>query len=61
MSKGKIDRTARRPLWVEHCAEAGERIMPIAGQAPVGSGSRPRFAPFAERTAATAYLARRFG
>lgn len=35
--------------------------MPIAGQAPVGSGSRPCFALFAEWTAATADLARRFG
>jgi hypothetical protein len=34
--------------------------MPIAGQAPIGSGSTPHFALFAERTAATARLLDRF-
>ena len=38
----------------------GERVVPIAGQAPVGSGGTPRFALFAEKNATTAELARRF-
>jgi 2-polyprenyl-6-methoxyphenol hydroxylase-like FAD-dependent oxidoreductase len=38
----------------------GERVVPIAGQVPVGSGNTPRFALFAEKTAATADLIRKF-
>jgi 2-polyprenyl-6-methoxyphenol hydroxylase-like FAD-dependent oxidoreductase len=38
----------------------GERIIPIANQLPVGSGSTPLFALFAGRTAATADLLKRF-
>jgi len=38
----------------------GERVVPIAGQVPVGSGGTPRFALFAEKTTATAELMRRF-
>jgi len=38
----------------------GERVVPVAGQAPVGSGGAPRFALFAEPTAATADLLARF-
>jgi hypothetical protein len=38
----------------------GERVAPVAGQAPVGSGGSPLFALFAERTAATADLVKRF-
>ena len=38
----------------------GERVMPIAGQVPVGSGGTPRFALFAEETVATVDLTRRF-
>ena len=34
----------------------GERVAPVAGQAPVGSGGSPLFALFAGRTAATADL-----
>ncbi len=37
----------------------GERVVPVAGQVPVGSGSTPRFALFADTTAA-AELVRRF-
>ncbi|HKF73498.1 MAG TPA: FAD-dependent monooxygenase [Stellaceae bacterium] len=38
----------------------GERIKPVAGEVPVGSGSTPCFALFAERTVATADLLRRY-
>ncbi len=38
----------------------GERVVPIAGQVPVGSGTTPRFALFAEKTTATADLMKRF-
>jgi 2-polyprenyl-6-methoxyphenol hydroxylase-like FAD-dependent oxidoreductase len=38
----------------------GERAVPIAGQVPVGSGSTPLFALFAENTADTADLIKRF-
>ncbi len=38
----------------------GERVAPIAGHVPVGSGTTPRFALFAEKTAATADLIRTF-
>ena len=38
----------------------GERVVPIAGQVPVGSGSMPRFALFADKTSATADLLRQF-
>ena len=38
----------------------GERVMPVAGQAPVGSGGAPLFALFAKRTTATANLVSRF-
>ncbi|TDH60979.1 monooxygenase [Dankookia rubra] len=38
----------------------GGRVVPVAGCAPVGSGSAPRFALFAEPTVATADLLRRF-
>jgi 2-polyprenyl-6-methoxyphenol hydroxylase-like FAD-dependent oxidoreductase len=38
----------------------GERVAPIAGQVPVGSGDTPLFALFAERSAATADLVRKF-
>jgi 2-polyprenyl-6-methoxyphenol hydroxylase-like FAD-dependent oxidoreductase len=38
----------------------GARVVPIAGQVPVGSGNAPRFALFAEKTDATADLLRRF-
>ena len=38
----------------------GERVVPIAGQTPVGSGGTPRFALFAEKTAATADLLEKF-
>lgn len=34
--------------------------MPLAGQAPVGSGSAPLFALFAEKTTATADLVKKF-
>ena len=40
--------------------EPGERAAPIADQVPVGSGSVPLFALFAEKTIATNSLARRF-
>jgi 2-polyprenyl-6-methoxyphenol hydroxylase-like FAD-dependent oxidoreductase len=38
----------------------GERVVPVPGQVPVGSGGAPLFALFAERTAATADLLKRF-
>jgi 2-polyprenyl-6-methoxyphenol hydroxylase-like FAD-dependent oxidoreductase len=38
----------------------GERVVPVAGQLPVGSGDAPLFALFAERTAATDELLGRF-
>jgi 2-polyprenyl-6-methoxyphenol hydroxylase-like FAD-dependent oxidoreductase len=38
----------------------GERVVPIAGQTPVGSGGMPLFALFAEPTAATTNLLGRF-
>jgi FAD binding domain len=38
----------------------GKRVAPVPGQAPPGSGGAPRFALFAEPTAATAELLRRF-
>jgi 2-polyprenyl-6-methoxyphenol hydroxylase-like FAD-dependent oxidoreductase len=40
---------------------SGQRVVPVVGQAPVGSGGSPLFALFAERTAATADLLSRFG
>jgi hypothetical protein len=40
--------------------KAGERVVPVAGQVPVGSGGTPLFALFAGKTAATADLVRRF-
>jgi 2-polyprenyl-6-methoxyphenol hydroxylase-like FAD-dependent oxidoreductase len=39
----------------------GERVVPVAGEVPVGSGSTPRFALFAEETEATAELVRNYG
>jgi 2-polyprenyl-6-methoxyphenol hydroxylase-like FAD-dependent oxidoreductase len=38
----------------------GTRVVPVAGQAPVGSGATPRFALFATPTAATAGLIEQF-
>jgi 2-polyprenyl-6-methoxyphenol hydroxylase-like FAD-dependent oxidoreductase len=38
----------------------GERVAPVAGQVPVGSGDAPRFALFADKTSATADLVKRF-
>jgi hypothetical protein len=38
----------------------GERVVPIAGQAPIGSGSSPRFALFAEKTIAAGDLIKKF-
>jgi 2-polyprenyl-6-methoxyphenol hydroxylase-like FAD-dependent oxidoreductase len=38
----------------------GERVVPVAGQVPVGSGDTPRFVLFAEQSNATADLIRRF-
>ena len=38
----------------------GERVVPIAGQTPVGSGGAPLFALFAQRTAAADELLGRF-
>ncbi len=39
---------------------AGERVVPAEGEAPVGSGGRPLFALFADKTAAIADLIGRF-
>ena len=38
----------------------GERVVPVAGQAPIGSGDAPRFALFADKSSATADLLRQF-
>jgi 2-polyprenyl-6-methoxyphenol hydroxylase-like FAD-dependent oxidoreductase len=38
----------------------GERVAPVAGEVPVGSGRAPRFALFARRAAAAEDLVRRF-
>jgi 2-polyprenyl-6-methoxyphenol hydroxylase-like FAD-dependent oxidoreductase len=38
----------------------GERVVPVDGQTPVGSGAAPLFALFAEKTQATADLLKRF-
>jgi 2-polyprenyl-6-methoxyphenol hydroxylase-like FAD-dependent oxidoreductase len=38
----------------------GQRVVPVAGQVPVGSGGVPLFALFAEKTTATADLLKRF-
>jgi 2-polyprenyl-6-methoxyphenol hydroxylase-like FAD-dependent oxidoreductase len=38
----------------------GERVAPIAGEKPVGSGGTPRFALYAEETPASAELVRKF-
>ena len=40
--------------------KAGERVAPIAGQVPVGSGGKPLFALFAKNTVATDELVERF-
>jgi hypothetical protein len=40
---------------------SGERVVPVAGQTPVGSGGLPLFALLADRMAATAGLLSRFG
>jgi 2-polyprenyl-6-methoxyphenol hydroxylase-like FAD-dependent oxidoreductase len=40
--------------------KAGERVVPVAGQTPVGSGSTPLFALFAEKSAATTDLVKQF-
>jgi 2-polyprenyl-6-methoxyphenol hydroxylase-like FAD-dependent oxidoreductase len=39
----------------------GERVAPLAGQMPVGSGDAPRFVLFAETSDATADLVAKFG
>ena len=38
----------------------GERVVPLSGQTPVGSGDTPRFALFGAKTEESAALARRF-
>jgi 2-polyprenyl-6-methoxyphenol hydroxylase-like FAD-dependent oxidoreductase len=38
----------------------GERVVPVASQAPIGSGNAPRFALFADKSSATADLLRQF-
>jgi 2-polyprenyl-6-methoxyphenol hydroxylase-like FAD-dependent oxidoreductase len=38
----------------------GERVVPVAGDVPVGCGNAPRFALFAEENSATTELLRRF-
>jgi hypothetical protein len=48
------------PSLVGAGPKPGQRVVPIAGQAPVGSGATPRFALFAKKTTATAELLRRF-
>jgi 2-polyprenyl-6-methoxyphenol hydroxylase-like FAD-dependent oxidoreductase len=39
----------------------GVRVVPIQGQSPIGSGSAPRFALFAQPSEAVTYLLKRFG
>jgi 2-polyprenyl-6-methoxyphenol hydroxylase-like FAD-dependent oxidoreductase len=38
----------------------GERLVPVAGELPIGSGTAPRFALFAERSEAVTDLLKRF-
>jgi hypothetical protein len=40
--------------------KAGECVVPVAGQSPLGSGGAPLFALFAKKTAATTNLISRF-
>jgi 2-polyprenyl-6-methoxyphenol hydroxylase-like FAD-dependent oxidoreductase len=40
--------------------KSGERVVPISGEVPVGSGGEPLFALFAEQNATTADLVKRF-
>ena len=40
--------------------QPGERVAPVPGELPIGSGSAPRFALFAERSAAVTDLQQRF-
>jgi 2-polyprenyl-6-methoxyphenol hydroxylase-like FAD-dependent oxidoreductase len=61
VSLGYPDSPLNGPSLGRAGPQPGERVMPIAGQAPIGSGSTPHFALFAERTAATARLLDRFG
>jgi hypothetical protein len=50
------------PSLVNHVGpKPGERVVPIAGQTPIGSGSSPRFTLFAEPSAATSSLLASFG
>lgn len=40
--------------------KAGERVAPVTGQVPIGSGDTPRFALFAEKTTSVLDLVKRF-
>jgi len=57
---GYPDRPLNGPFLSGAGPRPGERVVPIAGQTPVGSGGAPLFALFAERTAATDELLERF-
>ena len=46
---------------MHHGPKPGERVVPVAGEVPVGSGDTPRFALFAEPGDAVADLIARFG
>ena len=54
---------AQSPLNGPHArtgAQPGDRIPPVAGQTPIGSGDAPRFVLCAEQTEAVVALAARF-
>jgi 2-polyprenyl-6-methoxyphenol hydroxylase-like FAD-dependent oxidoreductase len=55
-----LNGTALRGHSAYNGPRPGERIAPIAGQAPLGAGDRPRFALFANRDAATDALLQKY-
>jgi hypothetical protein len=60
VSIGYPDSPLNGPSLVGASPKRGERVEPVDGQAPVGSGGTPLFALFAKNTTATANLLRRF-
>lgn len=60
VSIGYPDSPLNGPSLMGTRPKPGERVVPVDGQAPVGSGGTPLFALFAKKTAATANLVSRF-
>lgn len=60
VSIGYPDSPLNSPSLMGAHPKPGERVMPVAGQGPVGSGRAPLFALFAKSTTATANLVSRF-